>query len=136
MQTRFITPNIAELICEDPEKTLRRRGTEQVSRISRCTVAAAEVQNWDEGDLDPYSESDYAAEVERLIRERYTASEEFAIQRKMLAEMLNPTPMTLEDGPDAGTCTPAPVEEFNEYNAFAEQCKAEAKENLTGAKKS
>ena len=49
---------------------------------------------------------DYDEEVERLIRERYTASQEFAIQRKR----------------DVNT------EEFQEYFDFCESCKLQVRE--------
>lgn len=51
--------------------------------------------------------TEYAAEVERLIRQRYSVSAEFAILRQREAK------------PD----------EFATYNAFAEQCKVRAKMN-------
>lgn len=49
----------------------------------------------------------YAAEVERLIRERYSVSDELAILRQR----------TLKST------------EYNEYYAFCEECKLKAKEN-------
>lgn len=48
---------------------------------------------------------DYDAEVNRLIRQRYTASQEFAILRQR------------DEKP----------EEFAEYNEYCEQCKSENK---------
>lgn len=53
-------------------------------------------------------ESDYVKEVERLIRMRYSVSAEIAILRQR------------DTKPD----------EFEEYNAYVEQCKASAKAEL------
>lgn len=50
----------------------------------------------------------YGQEVNRLIRERYSLSEELSILRKR------------EEAP----------EEFAAYNAFAEECKKKAKEEM------
>lgn len=52
----------------------------------------------------------YAEEVNRRIRTRYSISDEFAILRKR------------DEKPD----------EFAEYNAFVEECKAKAKEEVYG----
>ena len=52
----------------------------------------------------------YAQEVERRIRKKYTLSQEMAILRQRDTK----------------------PEEFAEYDAFAEQCKAEAKAEVYG----
>ena len=52
----------------------------------------------------------YAQEVERRIRKKYTLSQEMAILRQRDTK----------------------PEEFAEYNAYAEQCKAEAKAEVYG----
>ena len=55
-------------------------------------------------------QNDYATEVNRLIRERYSISDELAILRQR------------DEKP----------EEFAAYNAFVEECKAKAKVEIYG----
>lgn len=74
----------------------------------------------------PYTKEQYDAKVAELVRERYSASEEFAIQRKRINAMLAPMPLSGDvDGP-----SPAIVE-YDQYNAYVEECKARAKEQLS-----
>ena len=61
--------------------------------------------------VQPISQ-DYGELVESLIRRKYSLSAELAILRQRDSK----------------------PEEFAEYNAYAEQCKAEAKEMLQGGK--
>lgn len=65
----------------------------------------------------------YDAKVNELVRTKYSVSEEFAIQRKML--YLQTQPSTLNDDK-----ADAIVKEFDEYNVFVEECKVKAKEEL------
>ena len=58
--------------------------------------------------LNGTQESDYIEEVERLIRARYSISTELAILRQRDSK----------------------PEEFAEYNAYVEECKATAKAEL------
>ena len=58
--------------------------------------------------LNGTQESDYIEEMERLIRKRYSVSAELAILRQRDSK----------------------PEEFAEYNAYAEECKKRAKEEL------
>ncbi len=53
----------------------------------------------------------YGEEVNRLIREKYSASEEIAIHRHFL--------------------NGEKKDEFDEYNAFCEKCKEQANANIT-----
>ena len=67
--------------------------------------------------------------TDSLVRERYTDSKEFAIQRKMLnalIKMLNALmqPMTLCDEDSADNA----AEEYAAYNAYVEECKTRAKD--------
>ncbi len=92
---------------------VRRKGTGAV--FSRATALAGDTAD-DFEEVDPAEVTQavdeaaeraaYEAEVERLIRRRYTVSQELALLRQR------------ESKP----------EEFAEYDAFAEQCKAEAKQ--------
>lgn len=67
----------------------------------------------------------YHSEVKRLIRERYSDSEEHAIRRKALSLLINPVQAS-ERG-EAGHPEPERViEEFAAYDRYAEDCKAQA----------
>lgn len=70
-------------------------------------------------ELPRYTKAQYDAKVEELIRERYTDSEEFALQRKMINA--TSTPERADN---------RAVEEYEAYNAFVEECKVRAKEIL------
>ena len=72
----------------------------------RAKMDNMEAQEALNADSDPY-----AALVNKLIRQRYSPSHECAILRKKLA------------GIDQGTA-------FEEWNAYAEECKQKAKEIL------
>lgn len=88
---------------------LRRKGTTESCReTKRLTVPASKVSEWEEvaiADIPPYSEAQYEARVTSLIRERYSVSAELAVLRQRDSK----------------------PEEFAAYNAFAEECKAQAK---------
>ena len=60
-----------------------------------------------------------------LIRERYSVSDEFAINRKFNSVMFNATTVS-----DSDTAEKA-IEEFRQYSEYAEQCKVMAQELLT-----
>jgi len=92
---------------------LRRKDyTDPYSDIGETTVPAEHVSGWEEvskDEIPPYPEQEYKAEVERLVRTRYTASDEIGILRQRETK-------------------PA---EFAEYDAYVEACKAQAKKELT-----
>ena len=88
---------------------LRRIGSSESCReTKRLTVPASKVSGWEEvaiADIPPYSEAQYEERVTSLIRARYSVSAELAVLRQRDTK----------------------PEEFAEYNAFAEECKAQAK---------
>lgn len=65
----------------------------------------------------------YEARVVALIRERYDQSAEDAVKRKLIAFMNWPHEYTQEQAE-------AIKDEFHAFNAYAEQCKAKAKEEI------
>lgn len=69
-----------------------------------------------------YSKEQYDAKVAELVRRRYSESEEFAIQRKMLNVSLDPQAIQPEN---------KALLEYAEYNAYVEECKQQAKTILT-----
>ena len=108
---------------------LRRKGGDPHSEIRNATVTTADLDNWEEvpeADIPPYTKAEYDAKVAELVRSRYSESEEFALQRKMLNAML-PQPAALSDD---GDTEPFDAEkamtEYAQYNAYVEQCKLSA----------
>lgn len=73
-------------------------------------------------EIPPFTKSEYDAKVAELVREKYTESEEFAVQRKMM-NLLMPTAMSNHSEEQANSI----MAEYNEYNSFVEKCKEKAK---------
>lgn len=115
----------------DSTHFLRRKG-EDTSTTPLRDIHTASPDEWEElpiAELPAFTKAEYDAKVAELIRERYTASEEFALHRKMLNAMLHPEAVTLdENGADT---VPVEVREFETYNAYVGECKAEAKRLIT-----
>lgn len=101
---------------------LRRKGSDPHSDIRNVTVAMADLGNWEEveaSEVPPYTKAEYDAKVAEMVRERYSADEEFAIQRKVLNSILSP----MELSADAAEMV---MTEYAEYNNYVEQCKLDA----------
>lgn len=116
---------------------VRRRGSAESgwSRMSALPGETADdFEEIEAQEEPPYSEEERNARIVALIRERYDESDEFALQRKMLAAMLHPEAMTLDECDGTETQTPSVVEEFETYNAFVEECKRDATEALMAEK--
>ena len=101
-------------------KMIRRKGSDAC--FKRGTVLAADtVDGFDEVEEVPaYTKDEYDAMVARLVRERYTADEEFALQRKAINATFSPS--SLSEGRDNNA-----MEEYADYNAYVEECKRKAK---------
>lgn len=87
---------------------LHRIGTDSYAPIRRVAVPESRSDEWEtiaEADIPAVSPADYAAEVERRIRERYTTAQELAILRQRDTK----------------------PQEFADYFAYAEQCKQQAR---------
>lgn len=98
---------------------LHRIGSEDYTEIRHTMTKDPEA--WEEiavGDIPPYNEAEYKAKVEELIRERYTASDEFALINNVMG----------------GTTTEKRRSEYAEYQAYREECKLRAKEILSEKK--
>lgn len=120
-----------ELTVSDKANILHRVGSAEYPEIRRTTVRAEDASAWEEIEQPAFTKAEYDAKVAELIRERYTADEEFALHRKMLNAMLHPEAVTLdENGADT---VPVEVREFETYNAYVGECKAEAKELLSAS---
>ena len=72
----------------------------------------------------PYPDEEYCEMVDRMVKERYPQREENARLRKMLAASVSGR-MTEEEAERARA-------EFEEFDAFVEDCKLRAKEALEG----
>lgn len=110
MNINYKTTTLVELTAAEG-CILHRKGSEDYPRITKASIAAAQLDDWEElntADVPRYTAAEYAEEVDRLIREKYSVSAELAILRQQTEK------------PD----------EYAAYYAFAEQCKAQAKENL------
>lgn len=105
--TQTPKPNGKVELTTDRDHILHRIGSGEYSEIRRTIVPASDAGLYEEipvGSI-PMSESEYKARVVELIRRRYDADDETAILRQRDTK----------------------PEEFAEYNAYAEQCKAEVK---------
>ena len=95
----------------DADHILHRIDSDNYSDIRRISVPLGDIASWEElplTALPPYTEAQYDAAVSDLIRARYSLDAELAILRQRDTK----------------------PSEFAAYNAFAEQCKAQAREQL------
>lgn len=114
-------------------KLVCRRGSEVLFKHG-AALRGDTAELFEEVDEVPaYTRSEYERKVAEMVRERYSESEEFAIQRKMINAIVSPEPMTLEEG-DGVTEVPRAVEEYRVYDEFVERCKAEAGEAIVREK--
>ena len=79
-----------------------------IENYLECTELVAHFKTFTEEELAKQKQVKYENLVEQYIREKYSLSNELAILRQANTK----------------------VEEFNEYNAYAEECKARAKAEL------
>lgn len=102
----------------DNDHILHRIGSADYPVMRHATVKDPDA--WEEiavADIPPYTEAEYKAKVEELIRERYSASDEFALINNVMSE-----------------ATEKRQSEYAEYQAYREECKRRAKEMLTQEK--
>lgn len=102
-------------------KWLRNKITGAVAKRQGClpTMSADDFEELDE--RPAYTKEQYDEKVAELIRERYTASEEFALQRKMINASNTSAPLSDEKSLKA-------ISEYDAYNLFVEECKERAKD--------
>lgn len=110
IEQRKISDKLTELYTD--EGFLHRVGTE--GYYKRICVPEAKVGDFEwVSDKPKFTRDEYERKVEELIRGRYSVSQELAILRQRDAKS----------------------EEFAEYDAFAEECKREAKAELAEQEK-
>lgn len=92
---------------------LHKKGTDVY--VKKCILLPSlTIDDYEEVDRIPaFTKAEYDKKVAELVREKYSADEEFAIQRKMINSMTEA---------DA-----AAVAEYDAYNAFVNECKEKAK---------
>ena len=127
-----------EISC-DKAHIIRRKGSDDTAENRMTTVPYGTEDEWEEVVLaDVLAEKErrereeaYKADVVTRIRARYSSDDENAILRKMLA--VTSMPMPAAEGAELEAVehrAQQVMAEFEEYNAFAEECKAEAKKAL------
>lgn len=127
-----------EISC-DKAHIIRRKGSDDTTENRMTTVPSGTESEWEEVVLaDVLAEKErqeqkeaYKADVVTRIRVRYSSDDENAILRKMLA--VTALPMLTAEGAELEAVeqrTQQIMTEFDEYNAFAEECKAEAKKAM------
>lgn len=107
----------------DSDKPIHRVGSETYGK--KITLLPSDTADtFEEVDEIPrFTKAEYEAKVAELVRERYTADEEFALQRKRINSLL--VPATLSDD-NAETL----ASEYEAYNAYVGECKVKAVEIL------
>lgn len=118
-------------ISTDSAHILHRIGSDDYSPIRRASIPTKDLQNWEElavADIPPYTKAEYDAKVAELVREKYTADEEFALQRKMLNAVMSPDTISAD-----GSASKA-LEEYQAYNTYVQECKQRAKDASLYAK--
>lgn len=97
-------------ISTDQQHILHRKGSMDYTEVRQLTTPTPEA--WEEvavSEIPPYTEYEYCKEVERLIALRYSAGKETEVNRERT------------DKP----------EQFAAYMDYVEQCKEQAKGNLS-----
>lgn len=109
MRQREIGNGLVELIAT--EGMTLHRITEQppAEAITHAVVKVICIKDWTESMPALYTRLDYEQAVESKLRARYSINEELAVLRQRDSK----------------------PQEFEEYNAYAEQCKIEARAELT-----
>lgn len=122
--------NMWSLDC-DTNHILHKIGNPDYPAIRRTMVKPEEVELYEEiavADIPPYTKTEYDNKVAEMVRQRYSESEEFAIQRKVINALL--TPMTLSADTAESVMT-----EYAEYNTYVEQCKLDAPQTILDEKR-
>lgn len=128
-----------EISCDEAH-IIRSKGSDDTTENRRTTVPSGTEEEWEEVVLADVlaakeareREEAYKADVVTRIRVRYSSDDENAILRKMLA--LTSMPMPAAEGAELEAVeqrTRQIMTEFEEYNTFAEECKAEARKAMT-----
>lgn len=116
--------NMVEITAEG-ENILHRIGSENYPEIRR--IITPNPSEWEEiavTDIPLYTKAEYDAKVAELVREKYTADEEFALHRKMINAVMSPDTISADDSANKT------LEEYQAYNVYVQECKQKAKDTL------
>lgn len=98
---------------------IHKKGTDTYVK-SIIMLPSDTIEDYEEVDeKPPFTKEEYDKMVAKLVRERYTESEEFAIQRKAINEAFSPSTISADS---------LAMQEYQEYNSFVEECKQKAKD--------
>ena len=100
---------------------IHRIGTDDY-KSSFIMLTSDKIEDYEEVPEKPaFTKAEYDNKVAELVRQRYSESEEFAIQRKMMNTML-PNAMSSDENVALQAMT-----EYGQYNSYVEDCKVKAK---------
>jgi len=101
-------------------KYIHRIGTDTYFKRGTVLNTDTEADFEEVDEIPPYTKAEYDAKVAELVREKYTESEEFALQRKAINAAFAPATLSEECG--------GVLEEYAAYNTYVEECKQKAKD--------
>lgn len=99
-------------------KLVHRIGSDTYFRRGTVLKTDTEADFEEVDEIPPYTKAEYDAKVAELVRERYSESEEFAIQRKAINAAFSPSVANAETA----------MSEYQAYNTYVNECKERAKD--------
>lgn len=103
-------------------KYVHRIGTDTYFKRGTILNTDTEADYEEVDEIPPYTKAEYDSRVAELVREKYTESEEFALQRKAINAAFSPSTLSAENS--------NALEEYAAYNEYVEKCKKDAKSDL------
>lgn len=100
-------------------KFIRRIGSDAFFKRGTALLSDSASDYEEVDEIPPFSKAQYDSKVAELVRERYTESEEFAIQRKAINAAFSPSVASADS---------MALAEYQAYNAFVDDCKLRAKD--------
>lgn len=105
-------------------KYIHRVGSDTYFRRA-IVLRSDDLSDFEEVDAVPaYTKAQYDAKVAELVRERYSADEEFALQHKAINAAFSPSVADAEQA----------LSEYAAYNSYVNECKTRAKDSDLYAK--
>lgn len=124
METKQLNNGKVE-IWTNAAHVIRKKGDKDPTDIRRRRINVDELDQWEEiavSDIPPYTKSEYDKKVAEFVREKYTADEEFALQRKVINATMSPE--TISEDATANKV----LSEYQAYNSYVQECKERAKD--------